>query len=233
MYRQLAELPLERLKETTQGRLRLGAIEAAGYRTVGQAGAAGVAGLQQIPGVGPQTATQVIAAARQLSSAMMQRVRLRFDPDARPPLQARLLAELHAYGVARQAASPGRENLDEMAAALDAVLAGSRRAVSRLRMFFSGSRKRDEARSALSLLEGLMRSVRQSGLDTRLQQSLADLAAQTPTLPPCGETTRNGPSSTTGCSSRSASSHPTSKPGRASSRPTSRGGSTTTRSTSR
>ena len=180
VYRQLAELPLARLKETTQGRLRLGAIEAAGYRTVGQAGAAGVAGLQQIPGVGPQTATQVIAAARQLSSAMMQRVRLRFDPDARPPLQARLLAELHRYGVARQAASPGRENLDEMATALDAVLAGSRRAVSRLRMFFSGSRKRDEARSDLSLLEGLMTSVRQSGLDTRLQQSLADLAAQTP-----------------------------------------------------
>ena len=180
VYRQLAELPLARLKETTQGRLRLGAIEAAGYRTVGQAGAAGVAGLQQIPGVGPQTATQVIAAARQLSSAMMQRVRLRFDPDARPSLQARLLAELNRYGVARQAASPGRENLDEMGAALDAVLAGSRRAVSRLRMLFSGSRKRDEARSDLSLLEGLMRSVRQSGLDTRLQQSLADLAAQTP-----------------------------------------------------
>ena len=118
VYRQLAELPLARLKETTQGRLRLGAIEAAGYRTVGQAGAAGVAGLQQIPGVGPQTATQVIAAARQLSSAMMQRVRLRFDPDARPSLQARLLAELNRYGVARQAASPGRENLDEMATAL-------------------------------------------------------------------------------------------------------------------
>ena len=37
VYRQLAELPLARLKETTQGRLRLGAIEAAGYRTVGQA----------------------------------------------------------------------------------------------------------------------------------------------------------------------------------------------------
>src|SRR4029077_20614751 len=89
-------------------------------------------------------------------------------------------AELYGYGIARQAASPGRENLDEMAAALDAVLAGSRRAVSRLRMFFSGSRKRDEARSDLSMLEGLMRSVRQSGLDTRLQQSLADLSAQTP-----------------------------------------------------
>ena len=178
--RQLAELPLARLKETTQGRLRLGVIEAAGYRTVGQAEAAGVFRLQQIPGVGPQTATQVVAAARQLSSAMMQSVRLRLDPDARPPLQTKLLAELYAYGVARQAASPGNENLDEMAAALDAVLVGSRRAVSRLRMFFAGSRKREEARSALSQLEDLMRSVHQSGLDARLQTSLTALAARTP-----------------------------------------------------
>src|SRR5580704_2235211 len=94
---QLAELPLARLKETTQGRLRLGLIEAAGYRTVGQAAAAGVVRLQQIQGVGPQTATQVVAAARQLAIAMMQSVRLRFDPDGRPPAQTRLLAELHAY----------------------------------------------------------------------------------------------------------------------------------------
>jgi SNF2 family DNA or RNA helicase len=177
---QLAELPLARLKETTQGRLRLGAIEAAGYRTVGQAEAAGIHRLEQIPGVGPQTATQVVAAARQLSSAMMQSVRLRLDPDARAPLQTRLLAELRAYGIARQVASSGSDNLNGLAAALDAVLAGSSRATSRLRMFFSGSRKREEARSALSQLEDLMRSLRQSGLDARLQRSLTALAARTP-----------------------------------------------------
>jgi superfamily II DNA or RNA helicase len=178
--RQLAELPLARLKETTQGRLRLGAIENAGYRTVGQAQAAGVARLQQLPGVGPQTANQVVAAASQLGYAMMQRVRPRFDPDARPPLQTRLLAELCGYAVARQAAAPGQENLDEVAAALDAVLTGSRRGASRLRMFFSGSRKREEARHALGQLEGLMRSIRQAGLDVRLEQSLTALAAEPP-----------------------------------------------------
>ena len=177
---QLAELPLARLKETTQGRLRLRLIEAAGYRTVGQAAAAGVVRLQQIQGVGPQTATQVVAAARQLANAMMQSVRLRFDPDARPAAQTRLLAELHAYGIARQAASPGPENLGDTAAALDAVLTGSRRAASQLRMFFSGSRKRDEARIALSQLGDLMEVVHQSGLDARLQQGLATLAAKPP-----------------------------------------------------
>ena len=132
-------LPLARLKETTQGRLRLGAHR--GRRLPHRRPGRGRGGsrLQQIPGVGPQTATQVIAAARQLDSAMTQSVRLRFDPDARPPLQTRLLAELHAYGVARQAVSPGNENLGDLAAALDGVLAGAGRAASRLRMFFSGS----------------------------------------------------------------------------------------------
>ena len=177
---QLNTLPLARIKETTQGRLRLGPIEAAGYRTVGQAAAAGPVRLRQIPGVGPQTATQVIAAARQLGMAMTQSVRLRLDPDTRPPLQSKLLAELCAYGVARQAVSPGIEHLGETAAALDAVHVGARRATSRLRMFFSGSRRREEARNALSQLEDLMRSVHQTGLDARLRQILTGLAAKTP-----------------------------------------------------
>ena len=177
---QLATLPLSRLKETTQGRLRLGVIEAAGYRTVGQAAAAGVGRLQQIPGVGPQTATQVIAAARQLYSAMTQSVRLRLDPDARPPIQTRLLADLYAYGVARRAIFPDHENLGDMAAALDGVLVEAGRAASRLRMFFSGRRKRDDARTALGQLEDLMRSAHQTGLDARLQQTLRTLAERTP-----------------------------------------------------
>jgi len=66
-----------------------GAIEAAGYRTVGQAAAVEVARLQQLPRVGPQTASQVIAAARQLHIAMTHSVRLRLAPDTRPPLQSR------------------------------------------------------------------------------------------------------------------------------------------------
>ena len=177
---QLAELPLARLRETTQGRVRLGVIETAGYRTVGQAAAAGVYRLQQIPNVGPQTARQVIAAASQLHNAMTKSVRLRFDPGARPPLQTKLLAELYAYGVARQAVSPDNENLGNLAMKFDGVLAEASRAASRLKMFFSGRRKREEVRSALSQLEALMGSVRQAGLDTRVQQMLAALAAKTP-----------------------------------------------------
>jgi SNF2 family DNA or RNA helicase len=177
---QLATLPLARLKETTQGRLRLGLIEAAGYRTVGQAAAVGAAGLQRIPGVGPQTATQVIAAARQLNIAMAQSVRLRLDPDTRSPLQTKLLSELHAYGVAHQAVSPNIENLSEITTTLDAVQVGARRGASRLRMLFSGRGKREEARSALSQLEDVINSARHTDLDARLQRMLTALEAKTP-----------------------------------------------------
>jgi hypothetical protein len=177
---QLDTLPLARLKDTTQGRLRLGAIEAAGYRTVGQAAAAGVNRLQQVPGVGPQTATQIIAAARQLYRAMTKSVRLRLDPDARSPVQTKLLAELYAYGAARLAVSPDNEKLGHLATDLDGVLPEARRSASRLKMFFSGPRKREEARTALTQLEALMRSIHQAGLDTRLQAILAALAARTP-----------------------------------------------------
>jgi superfamily II DNA or RNA helicase len=180
VHQQLATLPLARLKETTQGRLRLGPVEAAGYRTVGQAAAVGVARLQQIPGVGSQTASQVVAAARQLNIAMTQSVRLRLDPDSRPPLQTRLLAELHEYAVARQAVSPGNENLGELAAALDPVLVSAGRAASRLRMFFSGRRKREEARHGLSQLQALVKSTHQTGLDIRLEEMLAALNTPRP-----------------------------------------------------
>jgi SNF2-related domain/Protein of unknown function (DUF2510) len=179
---QLAALPLARLRETTQGRLRLGPIEAAGYRTVGSAASAGAMKLQQIPGVGPQTASQVIAAARQLNIAMTQSVRLRFDPDTRLPLQTKLLAELHMYAVAREAILPIHGDLSELAADLDAVVTKAGRAVSRLRMFFSGRRKREEARSALGQLEALMRSSHKIRLEGRLQDAFAALGQQKPDI---------------------------------------------------
>jgi SNF2 family DNA or RNA helicase len=111
---------------------------------------------------------------------MTQSVWLRVDPDARPPQQTRLLAELYAYGVARQAVSPDNEKVSHLATELDGVLTEAGRAASRLKMFFSGRRKREESRSALTQLEALMRSVHRAGLDTRLQAILAALAAKTP-----------------------------------------------------
>ena len=110
--REMTSIPLDRIKEITQGRLRLAAIEQAGFRTVGEVAKAGPHRLQAIPGVGPQTASQVVAAARQLQGAMERETRVRFDPDARTPLQARLLAELHAFETAESLVPPQGPDLD-------------------------------------------------------------------------------------------------------------------------
>ena len=112
---------------------------------------------------------------------MMQRVRLRFDPDARPPLQARLLAELHAIrdSAPGSLAWPARTSTRWPRRSMPSWPGrGARPAACGCSSPVRASAKKPGAH--LSLLEGLMRSVRQSGLDTRLQESLADLAAQTP-----------------------------------------------------
>ncbi|MGH3297407.1 MAG: hypothetical protein ACRDP7_37000, partial [Trebonia sp.] len=49
----LDELPLEKIREVTQGRLRLNALEQAGYRSVGAVLRAGSYALQSVHGVGP------------------------------------------------------------------------------------------------------------------------------------------------------------------------------------
>lgn len=179
---QLDTLPLKRLRETTQGRLRLGVVESAGYRTVGQAMAAGRFRLEQIPGVGPQTASQVIAAANQLMAAMSQGARVRFDPDTRPHLQTKLLGELHAYEAARQSVVPISEGLNELALGFDAVLAGAGRAASRLKMFFTSPRKREQARSDLQRLDAMMRAEETETREAQLKEALAVLAQAGPEI---------------------------------------------------
>lgn len=177
---QLATMPLARIKETTQGRLRLGAIENAGYGTVGAAAAAGHWRLQEIPGVGPHTASQVIAAARQLQAAMVQDVKVRFDPDTRSRLQTALLGELHAYELAQRSVAPLSGGLEALAAELDSVLASAARGSSRLRMFFAGRRTKEEARSALRRLDALMRAPETASTEPRLNGALESLRQPRP-----------------------------------------------------
>lgn len=177
---QIATMPLSYIKETTQGRLRLGPIENAGYDTVGAAAAAGEWRLQEIPGVGPHTVSQVIAAARQLEIAMVQDVRVRFDPDSRPRLHTALLRELHAYEIAQRAVAPLSRELEAMAAELDSLLPQAARTSSRLKMFFSGRRKKEEAREALARLDALMRAPETASVQSRLGTALAALRQPRP-----------------------------------------------------
>ncbi|NED15725.1 ATP-dependent helicase, partial [Streptomyces sp. SID9124] len=91
----LAAIPVARLKDVTEGRLRLGAIEQAGLTTVGQVYGAGRYELRQIPGVGAQTADQALAAAGQIAHAVRDTVALRIDVDARDEAVTALLGALY------------------------------------------------------------------------------------------------------------------------------------------
>jgi superfamily II DNA or RNA helicase len=170
---QIWAIPIARLRETTEGRLRLGPIESAGYRTVGAAAAAGRYRLECLQGVGPQTAAQVIAAAHHLEAAMRESVRVRFDPDRRPPLHTDLLGALHLYQMAEQAVSPIRPQCEELAVALDRVLADAAQAASRFKLLFTGRRRRGEARSALEALHAIMSSPATAELEPKLRDALA------------------------------------------------------------
>jgi hypothetical protein len=156
--RELAKMPLDRIKEITQGRLRLGAIEQAGFTTVGQVVDVDPHRLDAIQGVGPDTAFKVIAAARQLQAAITAQTRVRIDPDARTASQAELLAQLHSYEGAKTLVPPQGQDLSPLAAELDLFLDPAARASSRLRMFFTGASRKLQARDALGRLAALLRS---------------------------------------------------------------------------
>ena len=65
--RELDAIPVARLQDVTEGRLRLGSVEKSGLRTLGSVLEAGPYRLRQIPGVGQRTVDQILAAARRLS----------------------------------------------------------------------------------------------------------------------------------------------------------------------
>jgi superfamily II DNA or RNA helicase len=173
---QLEELPLDKIREVTTGRLRLSALEQAGYRSVGAVLRAGPAMLQSVHGIGPASATQVIAAARSLQATLEHQARVRFDPDNRTPAQARLLAALYAYEQARANVPPQAPDYAALAADLRSLASEAKPASSGLRMLFTGSARKEAALRASGQLAALLQSP--DALDA--QRRLRKAAAKTP-----------------------------------------------------
>ncbi|MFB7210820.1 DEAD/DEAH box helicase [Streptomyces sp. NPDC056255] len=148
--RELAAIPAARLKDVTEGRLRLGAVEQAGFTTVGQVHEANRYELRQIPGVGAQTADQVLAAAGQIAHAVRDTVAVRIDVDAPDDATTALVVALHRLveagpDVRRAVAAAGR-----LAGRLEPLLAAAGPARGRLRMVFAGRPARSRALEAVA-----------------------------------------------------------------------------------
>lgn len=174
---QLRAMPISRLREATRGPLVLRPIEAAGYRTIGEAEAAGIYRLQTIRGVGHRTAAEVVASAARLRATLKENTRLYFDTDRRPYQQTALLRALLYYESAERVIGPIRSGITGMAANLDLILPVAMRAANPLRLLFLGHRAREEAYQAIARLAEFMASA-------ELEGDLADLAAALSTRPP-------------------------------------------------
>lgn len=172
---ELESIPVARLKDVTEGRLRLAALEAAGYGSVRAVHEAGRYALRQIPGVGAHTADQALAAARQIAQAVEETVSVRIDPDAPDPRTTALVIALRRLveaGPELRRAVDAARRLDERLAAL---LPAARPAAGRLRMALAGRDGRAAALAAVAEMHGLLADATTRDLPVLLAQASTDL----------------------------------------------------------
>ncbi|MFE7368325.1 DEAD/DEAH box helicase [Streptomyces anulatus] len=173
--RELAAIPVSRLKDVTEGRLRLGALEQAGFGTVGQVHGTHRYELRQLPGVGAHTADQALAAAAQIAHAVRDTVSVRIDVDAPDDTSTALVVALHrlveAGADARRAVDAARRLTERLGPA--ATAAGP--AGSRLRMLFTGREARARAREAVDSVRAAVADAVERELPVLFAQASADL----------------------------------------------------------
>jgi hypothetical protein len=166
-------MPITRLKETTEGRIRINSVEDAGFRTVEAVLQAGPYRLQQIRGVGPETATKIVAAARQLRHALIESVRLRFDVERRPDSHTQLLTALATWRAVESQIDPAHDELVALVPQLEKLLELAAPARSRTELLFSGRKRREAAKVALRELDAFMRTDRTAELKEMSEAVLA------------------------------------------------------------
>ena len=97
----VSQMPVERLKDATRDRLRIGPLTDVGIKTVLQVLQAG-SRLEALPGVGPTTSQRMWAAARTLWQTTRDELPVRVDIKNRPPEATQLLLQLRAWDGVRQ-----------------------------------------------------------------------------------------------------------------------------------
>ncbi|MGW9307771.1 DEAD/DEAH box helicase [Saccharomonospora azurea] len=154
----LSARPITDLRTLVGKGARLGALENAGYRTVANVVKARPERLRTYPGVGTQTAQQVVAAARRLADEVRKEARLRLDPDRQPPGQTRLLATLAAARHADSARATLQAPLKQFTTLTADLVRQAEPTTSRGAMFFKGRAKKRAALVALAQLDALLTS---------------------------------------------------------------------------
>ncbi|WP_033328103.1 DEAD/DEAH box helicase [Streptomyces yerevanensis] len=152
---ELAGIPVSRLKDATEGRLRIAALEAAGVGSVREVYEASRFELRQIPGVGAQTADQALAAARQIARAVEETVSVRIDVDHPEPRTTALVIALRRLVEAGPELRRAVDAAERLERKLKVLLPAARPAGGRLRMALSTRARRESALVAVAELHEL------------------------------------------------------------------------------
>jgi len=173
--RELESIPVARLKDATEGRLRLAAVEAAGLSSVRAVYEASRYELRQIPGVGAQTADQVLAAARQIARAVEETVSVRVDVDHPEPRTTALVVALHRLVDAGPELRRAVDTAVQLSGRLAELLPAAHPATSRLRLALTGRRRKEAALAATAELRALTAEAAARGTRLQLTQAATDL----------------------------------------------------------
>ncbi|MEU8796720.1 DEAD/DEAH box helicase [Spirillospora sp. NPDC048819] len=170
---QLASIPVERLKDVTGGRLRVGALEKAGFATVADVLGTTRYRLQLVPGIGPQTAAQVHAAAGSLAEAAERSAGIRVDLERQDDVTTPLVIALHRLVNAGPDVPRARAAAERLAERLGPLTHDARPAGSWWRRLFARPAKRERAEKALTELAQAVEA--EGSRDTGLLMSQASV----------------------------------------------------------
>lgn len=175
VVKELAGIPVARLKDATEGRLRLAAVEAAGLTSVRAVYEASRYELRQIPGVGAQTADQALAAARQIARAVEETVSVRIDVDHPEPRTTALVVALYRLVEAGPELRRAVDTAAELDRRLTELIPAARPATGRLRLALTGRRRREAALAASTELRELTAEAAAHDVRLTLTQAATDL----------------------------------------------------------
>ncbi|MEV0094065.1 DEAD/DEAH box helicase [Streptomyces sp. NPDC050738] len=173
--RELDAIPIARLKDVTEGRLRLGEVERGGFRTVREVLDAGPYRLRQIPGVGQHTANQAFAAAGQISDAVRETIAVHIDVDRPDPRTTELVIALHLLVEAGSEAQRAVDAARTLAERLLPLLADAKPATGRLRLLVAGKEKKARALAAVAEIRELTEAAERDGVPELMAQASVDL----------------------------------------------------------
>lgn len=173
--RELDAIPVARLQDVTEGRLRLGSVEQSGLRTVGAVLDAGSYRLRQIPGVGQRTVDQMLAAARRLSDAVHETVAVHIDVDRPEPETTALVMALHVLVEAGPEARRAVDRAGALTERLGPLLADAGPAAGWFRMLLAGREKKARAMAAVTEIRSLLDEAERAELPGLFAQASVDL----------------------------------------------------------